>query len=168
MPIYQPRPYQADCIAALAEVRKNGIKKGLVVMASGLGKTLTAIFDLQQFLQEYPNARILCLCHQESILLQSKAKFHKFFGEEYSYGMFTGTYKTSRIVTFLFATFQTMRDHRDEFAPDTFDYVVVDEAHRVLNHQRFSFNSSAAAYALAVIAVLCVSSTTLLISKESL
>lgn len=129
MSIYQPRPYQTNCIAALAEARENGTKKGLVVMASGLGKTLTAIFDLQQFLQDYPNARILCLCHQESILLQSKAKFQKLFGEEYSYGMFTGTYKTSRIVTFLFATFQTMRDHRDEFASDTFDYVVVDEAH---------------------------------------
>lgn len=129
MSIYQPRPYQTNCIAALAEARENGTKKGLVVMASGLGKTLTAIFDLQQFLQDCPNARILCLCHQESILLQSKAKFQKFFGEEYSYGMFTGTYKTSRIVTFLFATFQTMRDHRDEFASGTFDYVVVDEAH---------------------------------------
>lgn len=129
MSAYQPRPYQCDCIAALAEARENGVKKGLVVMASGLGKTLTAIFDLQQFLQEHPGARILCLCHQESILLQSKAKFRKFFGEEYSYGMFTGSYKTAHPVNFLFATFQTMRDHREEFSPDTFDYIVVDEAH---------------------------------------
>ncbi len=129
MSIYQPRPYQTNCTAALAEAREDGTKKGLVVMASGLGKTLTAIFDLQQFLQDYPNARILCLCHQESILLQSKAKFQKSFGEEYSYGMFTGTYKTSRIVTFLFATFQTMRDHRNEFPSDAFDYIIVDEAH---------------------------------------
>lgn len=127
--LYQSRPYQTDCIAALAEARKNGVKKGLVVMASGLGKTVTAILDLQQFLQEYPSARILCLCHQESILLQSKAKFQKFFGEEYSYGMFTGNYKTTHPVNFLFATFQTMRDHREEFSPDAFDYIVVDEAH---------------------------------------
>lgn len=129
MSTYQTRPYQADCIAALAEARRNGAKKGLVIMASGLGKTVTAILDLQQFLQEHPGARILCLCHQESILLQSKAKFQKFFGEEYSYGMFTGNYKTAHPVIFLFATFQTMRDHREEFLPDAFDYIVVDEAH---------------------------------------
>lgn len=126
---YQPRPYQTECIAALAKARENSIQKGLVVMASGLGKTLTAIFDLQQFLQNYPSAHILCLCHQENILLQSKSKFRKVFGEEYSYGMFTGTYKTTHPVNFLFATFQTMRDHREEFLPDAFDYIVVDEAH---------------------------------------
>lgn len=98
-------------------------------MASGLGKTLTTIFDLQQFLQENPSAHILYLCHQESILAQSKRKFRKFFGEEYSYGMYTGNYKTTRAVTYLFATFQSMRDHREEFTTHAFDYIVVDEAH---------------------------------------
>ncbi len=98
-------------------------------MASGLGKTLTANFDVQQFLQDSPNARVLYLCHQESILLQSKQKFQKTFGEEYSYGMFTGNYKTSHAVTFLFATLQSMRDHREEYGVDAFDYVIVDEAH---------------------------------------
>lgn len=129
MAAYQPRPYQAECIAALAEARTNGAKKGLVVMASGLGKTLTTAFDLGQFLQEQPNARILYLCHQEIILTQSKDKLKSFFGEEYSYGLFAGSYKTMRSVTFLFATFQTMRDHREEFTPSSFAYIIVDEAH---------------------------------------
>ncbi len=129
MTSYQPRPYQKECMAALATARASGVKKGLVVMASGLGKTLTIIFDLQQFLQEHPNARILYLCHQEPILAQSKAKFKKVFGDECSYGMFTGHHKTARAVTFLFATFQTMCDHREKFAADAFDYVIVDEAH---------------------------------------
>lgn len=127
--MYTPRPYQADCIAALAKARKNGVKKGLVVMASGLGKTLTAAFDIRQFLETNPNARVLCLCHQEEILLQSKSKFQKVFGEEYSYGLYTGTYKTMHTVNFLFATFQTMRNHRAEFAVSAFDYIIVDEAH---------------------------------------
>lgn len=129
MATYQPRPYQTECCAALAQARANGIKKGLVEMASGLGKTLTANFDVQQFLQDSPNARVLYLCHQESILLQSKQKFQKTFGEEYSYGMFTGNYKTAHAVTFLFATLQSMRDHREEYGADAFDYIIVDEAH---------------------------------------
>lgn len=125
----KPRPYQAECLTALAKAREQGIKKGLVVMASGLGKTLTVIFDIERFLTENPDAHFLYICHQESILLQSKEKFHQFFGEEYSYGMYTGSYKTRRQVTFLFGTFQTLRDHREEFSPDAFDYIVVDEAH---------------------------------------
>ncbi len=129
MSTYKPRPYQAECLTALAKARERGIKKGLVVMASGLGKTLTIIFDIEQFLTEHPNAHFLYVCHQESILLQSKEKFHQFFGEEYSYGMYTGSYKTRRRVTFLFGTFQTLRDHREEFQPDAFDYIIVDEAH---------------------------------------
>ncbi len=130
--IYQPRPYQSQCIATLAEARKNDVRKGLIVMASGLGKTLTAIFDIQQFLREHPDARILVLCHQESILLQSKAKFCKVFGEEYSYGMYTGSYKVSRRVDFTFATFQTMYNAKSDFAPEVFDYIIVDEAHHTL------------------------------------
>lgn len=127
--MYTPRPYQLDCLAALAKAREDGVKKGLVIMASGLGKTLTAAFDVRQFLETQPNARVLCLCHQEEILLQSKRKFQKVFGEEYSYGLYTGNYKTRHAVSFLFATFQTMRDHREEFPSDAFAYVLVDEAH---------------------------------------
>lgn len=98
-------------------------------MASGLGKTLTTIFDLQQFLQQHPNSHTLFLCDKESIIVQSKSKFRDVFGEEYSYGMFTGNEKTTKSVDFLFATFQTMRNYRDEFSLDAFDYIVVDEAH---------------------------------------
>lgn len=98
-------------------------------MASGLGKTLTAAFDIEQFFQQHPNARVLVLCHRENILLQNKYKLRKYFGDEYSYGMFTGSEKTTRLTDFTFATFQTMRDHREEFFIDAFEYIVVDEAH---------------------------------------
>lgn len=129
MATYEPRPYQTECVEALLKAEASGCTKGLVVMASGLGKTLTAAFYLQRILQEQPDIRVLILCHQEEILLQSKEKFRNFFGDEYSYGMFTGAYKTRRAVSFLFSTFQTMRDYRTQFAEDTFAYVIVDEAH---------------------------------------
>lgn len=129
MQVYTPRSYQLDCTSNLASARADGITRGLVVMASGLGKTLTAAFDIERYLQEHPNARILVLCHQENILFQTKRKFQQYFGEEYSYGMYSGSYKVTRRVDFTFATFQLMRGHREEFAPDAFDYIVVDEAH---------------------------------------
>ncbi len=126
---YQPRPYQARCLAALAEARKNGIQKGLVVMAGGLGKTATAIFDAEQYLDEYPNSRFLYLCDQETILVQNKQKFRAYFGEERSYGLYSGSSKTLHRVDFLFATLQSVRDHQEDFIADDYDYIIVDEAH---------------------------------------
>lgn len=129
MGFYEARPYQVECLKALAKARADGISRGLVNMASGLGKTLTAVFDIEQFLQDKPDTRVLVLCHRESILLQTKRKFKKHFGDEYSYGMYTGTEKASRLTDFTFATFQTMQNSREQFASDTFGYIAVDEAH---------------------------------------
>ncbi len=126
---FKPYDYQQEAINALSSVRKQGVDRGMIVLASGLGKTLTATFDIQRFLDAHPDARILVLCHSEAILSQSKQKFQEVFGEEYSYGMYTSNYKVSRRVDFTFATFQTMHNAKNDFTPEAFDYVVVDEAH---------------------------------------
>lgn len=126
---FSPLPYESKCVKKLAEARANGTTRGLVEMASGLGKTITTAFDIEQFQTEHPDTRVLVLCHRETILLQTKRKFQQYFGEEYSYGMYTGNYKTPRLTDFFFATFQTMKDHCEEFRSDAFAYIVVDEAH---------------------------------------
>lgn len=124
-----PYPYQEECLQKIEEVRQNGVKRALVVMASGLGKTYTSAFAVERFFADRTFGRVLVLCHSEEILTQTKKKFKKYFGEEYNYGMFTNSRKTRVRTNFLFATFQTMKGHRTEFAKDEFDYVVVDEAH---------------------------------------
>ncbi len=125
----RPYPYQEECLQKIEEVRQNGVKRALVVMASGLGKTYTSAFAVERFFADRTFGRVLVLCHSEEILTQTKKKFKKYFGEEYNYGMFTNSRKTRVRTSFLFAMFQTMKGHRTEFAKDEFDYVVVDEAH---------------------------------------
>ena len=56
-----PYPYQGEALDALRQVRQRGAQTALVIMASGLGKTITVAFDLQQWLEENPNARVLYL-----------------------------------------------------------------------------------------------------------
>lgn len=126
---YKPYPYQEECLQKIVETMEAGESRALVVMASGLGKTLTAAFAVERFFAGQKFGRVLILCHSEEILDQTKKKFKIYFGEEKSYGMFTGSHKASDEVRFLFATFQTMKKHRKEFAKDEFDYVIVDEAH---------------------------------------
>lgn len=135
---YKARPYQKECLTKIAEVVNNGEKRALVVMASGLGKTITAAMAVEQFFANQPSfGHVLILCHSEQILSQSKDKFKDYFGEEYSYGLYAGKDKTTRQTDFLFATFQTMKEHRKEFAKDAFVYIVVDEAHHSHAHTYF-------------------------------
>lgn len=126
---FKPRNYQKECLAEIAQAVEHGEKRALVVMAPGLGKTITSAFAVKEFFTGREFSRVLILCHSEEILRQSKAEYQKFFGEEYSYGMFVSNEKTTRQTDFLFATFQTMKDNRKDFPKEAFSYIIVDEAH---------------------------------------
>lgn len=91
---YKPYPYQEECLRKIAEAKEKGESRALVVMASGLGKTLTAIFAVERFFAGQRFGRVLILCHSDEILEQTKKKFKLYFGEEKSYGMFTSSHKT--------------------------------------------------------------------------
>jgi superfamily II DNA or RNA helicase/diadenosine tetraphosphate (Ap4A) HIT family hydrolase len=118
-----PRPVQREALDALEQTRIAGHAAGLVVMATGLGKTWLAAFDTArpQF------RRILFVAHREEILRQSRDVF-RIVQPDADLGMFTGSERTSggRIV---FASVQRLAGRLDEFDPDEFDYIVVDEFH---------------------------------------
>ena len=123
-----PYGYQEECLTVLREERTEGKGKALVAMASGLGKTVVAAFDVNSFLAER-GGRVLSLCHQNDISDQSYDTFQEVLGEGYSFGYLDGRKKEFEPVDVLFASFQTMRNWREEFPPDAFDYIVVDESH---------------------------------------
>lgn len=126
----KPRFYQKECLTAIDEAIARGEKRALVVMASSLGKTYTAAFAVEKFFADRPLfGRVLILCHSEKILRQTRRRLKKYFGEEFSYGMYANDKKTTRPTNFLFATFQTMKGNRKDFLRDEFAYVIVDEAH---------------------------------------
>ncbi|MCL2371342.1 DEAD/DEAH box helicase family protein [Candidatus Saccharibacteria bacterium] len=144
MPFVKPRTidisrnHQVICWANLKEARAMGEDRALVIMASGLGKTITAIVDAKEFIAEH-GGRVLVLCHRNDILEQLNGEFQAILGNEYSYGLYNGNEKRNTVcgnedgekVDFLFASFQTMADdmRRKEFARDEFTYIIVDEAH---------------------------------------
>lgn len=125
----QPREHQLECLAAIRQVVEAGGNCALIVMASGLGKTHVSMYAIEQFYAGRRFDRVLILCHSEDILRQSRAKFEHHFGPTYTYGMYVDTDKATRRTDFLFATFQTMKEHRVSFPIYEFGYIVVDEAH---------------------------------------
>lgn len=121
----EPNPVQREALAALVSTRKNGYRRGLVVMATGLGKTWLAAFDSQQL-----NAkRVLFVAHREEILFQAESTFLR-IRPHARVGFYTGQVK-DREVDILCASIQTLgkTEHLSLFSPRHFDYVVVDEFH---------------------------------------
>lgn len=95
----------------------------MVVMATGLGKTYLAGF----FAQHYK--RVLFVAHREEILQQAERSFRHIMPERTS-GFYTGVEKNTE-AELLFASIFTlgMKKHRERFAPDAFDLIIVDEFH---------------------------------------
>ncbi len=120
-----PTEIQAEALADLQASRAAGYRRGLVVLATGLGKTWLAAFDVQQLKAK----RVLFVAHREEILMQAEDTFSR-VQPEASVGYYTGKAKQGG-ADFVFASVQTLgRDtHLQRFSPDCFDYIVVDEFH---------------------------------------
>jgi superfamily II DNA or RNA helicase len=138
LPIPEPNLVQSEALSALEETRAAGNGAGLVVMATGLGKTWLAAFDTAR----EAFRRILFVAHREEILNQAVATFRR-IRPTAAIGLYHGGEKSPN-ADILFASVQTLsrRPHLERFAPDAFDYIVVDEFHhadaatyrRVIDH----------------------------------
>lgn len=118
-----PRSLQLEALAALEATRTAGHRSGLVVMATGLGKTWLAAFDSRR--PEYP--RILFVAHREEILTQARDVFRR-VRPDARLGLFTAEEKVPQ-ADVVFATVQTLHRHLGSFPASAFEYVVVDEFH---------------------------------------
>lgn len=125
LPPPEPHVIQREALDALEASRAQGNAAGLVVMATGLGKTWLAAFDSAK--KEF--RRVLFVAHREEILAQAMNTFRRIRPDAYL-GFYSGQEKAPD-ADVLFASIQTLgrTAHLQLFAPKTFDYIVVDEFH---------------------------------------
>lgn len=123
-----PNKMQKVALKNLENLRETGQKKGLVISATGTGKTFLSAFDVAQF---KPN-KMLFIVHREQILKKAMSDFKKVIGGlDEDFGILSGNRKDIE-AKYLFATIQTISKERyhQHFARDHFDYILVDEVHR--------------------------------------
>ncbi len=120
-----PTPIQVDALQALADTRAEGYSRGLVVLATGLGKTWLAAFDAQQI----GARRVLFIAHREEILNQAAETFLR-IRPSARVGFYQGQTRDAQM-DIMCASVQTLgrAEHLTRFAPQHFDYIVVDEFH---------------------------------------
>lgn len=120
-----PHAIQLEALEALEETRFKGFTAGLVVLATGLGKTWLSAFDTNrpQF------KRVLFVAHREEILSQALETYRR-CRPKARFGRYSGAQKDLDSDV-LFASIQTLGKAAQlrQFSPDAFDYIVVDEFH---------------------------------------
>jgi superfamily II DNA or RNA helicase/HKD family nuclease len=140
-----PNVPQREALKSLSRLRGEGVGKLAVVAATGIGKTYLAAFDFRQS----GFGKILFIAHRENILRRAKESFGRIMGDP-DFGTILGAGNEHRPEdAAVFAMIQTLsrENHLRDFAPDVFDYIVVDEFHhgmaesyrKVLDHFRPRF-----------------------------
>lgn len=121
----EPTSVQVDALEALSASRDSGFRRGLVVLATGLGKTWLAAFDSTRM----GARRVLFVAHREEILSQAAQTFIRIRPKS-RVGLYMGQSHDAE-VDVLCASVQTLARtaHLERFAPQHFDYVVIDEFH---------------------------------------
>ncbi len=132
---YSIFPHQKQILDRLAVVRENGIKRNLVVAATGTGKTVISAFDYKMFSEANRN-RLLFVAHRQEILFQSRNAYRSVLMDANFGDVWVGQYKPVGGIEHLFVSVQTFNSKYDEIfrnlPQDYYDYIVIDEAHHLV------------------------------------
>lgn len=117
------RPRQQEALVAVFRELQGGIVRPLVVLPTGVGKTMLAVHVAVRF------KRVLFLVHREELLRQSVQTFEA-QTPDLKVGMIMG-HRTDLPpdVRITVGMIQTVHGRLDQIPRDSFDLIIVDEAH---------------------------------------
>ena len=127
------RPYQKMAITNLCEWLNQKHRRGLLVMATGTGKTRVAIYLVDVLSRNNWVKNVLFLADRTSLVNQAKKNFAKLL-PNMSICELSGNEEKDYNARLMFCTYQTMINYIDaedkRFTSGRFDLIIIDEAHR--------------------------------------
>ena len=122
-----PNKMQKEALGELEKLRAAGKDKGLLISATGTGKTYLSAFDVQNFAPK----KFLFVVHRENIARAARRSFENVLGYNLNAGFMLGSSKDFEC-DYMFATIQTISkpDIMERFEREHFDYIVIDEVHK--------------------------------------
>ncbi|BBM49820.1 DUF3427 domain-containing protein [Leptotrichia wadei] len=147
---FVPNSMQKRVLQKLKETRINGNKKGLVISATGTGKTYLAAMDIKQLFEinfnnknklfetnngksKISNIKFLFIAHREELLENAMNVFSKILKiDKNEFGRIYGGVKEIN-KSMIFASIQSLRNCYNEFKYNFFDYIIVDEFHHSMS-----------------------------------
>lgn len=141
------RWYQLRAVTKCCENYEKGIRKCLLVMATGTGKTRTAASVVDVMTRSQQVGRVLFLADRKELVKQAKNAFSSYIPNTTMCNLLLN--KDERNANIVFSTYPTILNAIDTmknsdgsrfFSPGHFDLIVIDEAHRsIFNKYRAIF-----------------------------
>ena len=128
--MFIPNSMQTEILEKLKNTRKSGNNRGLVVAATGTGKTYLAAMDVKEFFKNRKNSSFLFIAHREELLDNAIRVFSDILHieKENNFGrIFSGNKEVGH--NMIFASVQSLRNCYKEFDTDKFHYIIIDEFH---------------------------------------
>ena len=123
------RAYQHEAIRRVAEAFTNGKRRALLVMATGTGKTRTAMGLVDIFLRSSWAQKILFVADRDALVEQASIDgFKAHLPHEPRVRIHTANIDTDKRL--YVSTLQTLSRCFEQFSPGFFDLILFDEAHR--------------------------------------
>lgn len=119
---FELRDHQERALQNLEDMRREGETIALLYHATGTGKTVTAVSDAKKL-----GKRTLFLAHTKELVTQAKGAFEELWGEVSS-GLYVAEHRDKNAYV-VCGSIQSISQNLDEFKPDDFGYLVIDEAH---------------------------------------
>lgn len=127
------RPYQKIAITRLCEKLNKMHRRGLLVMATGTGKTRVSISLVDILTRNSWVKNVLFLADRTSLVHQARQNYAKLLPNT-SICELSGREKPDYNARLMFCTYQTMINYIDaedkRFKSGRFDLIIIDEAHR--------------------------------------
>ncbi len=143
------RPYQLEALNRLSEAVEKDERKGLITLATGLGKTMVASSFISDFFEINPKANVLVLAHRQDLVHQLDQACWSQLNSQVSSHVWTGGEIPSFFEGIVFATWQSVLIAMDNgfINPEHYSLIIVDECHhapsqgftRLLNELEPSF-----------------------------
>ena len=119
----KPNIMQKEALDNLSELRENE-KEGLLISATGTGKTYLSAFDVKKVKPE----KMLFIAHRKTIIKKAKYTFESIISNKKM-----AIYGDEDIsdADYIFAMVQTLnkKEHLERFPKDYFNYIIIDEVH---------------------------------------
>ena len=123
-----PNSMQEIALESLLELVSRGEKRGVIISATGTGKTILAALAVRMLQPQ----RMLFVAHREQILDKAQEEFRRVLEvPPIEFGKVSGAAKQFD-KKYVFGTIQTLSriETLTGIAPDAFDLVIIDEVHR--------------------------------------
>lgn len=120
--VIELKNHQQEAIENLKEIREGGNSIALLYHATGTGKTVTAVTDAKSL-----GEKTLFLGHTKELIGQAKSTFDDIWKDSCA-GMYVAEEK-DRDAYVVCGTIQSISQNIEEFHPEEFGYIIIDEAH---------------------------------------